>query len=499
MNNQPIKFTDLANFQEKQKEAWYTLMLPECKYLLYGGAAAGGKSYWLRWTAIGLGMYYFSKYKVRHIPIGLFSEDYPTLKDRQVVRMKHEIPPSLGSLTESRDEGYAFIARPEYGSFKVLLRNLDDPSKYASTEFAAILVEELTKNKRETFDDLRFRLRYPNIDDVKFAAVTNPGSVGHGFVKSLWVKPDPSFPDVEQKRFFFIPAKYSDNKHVSDSYVKQLESLPEAKRRAFMDGDWDVFAGQYFSIWRDSLHVCRPFKPMQDSVIVGGLDWGRVDNFSFHLTEVSTIHYEGTHFYRSQIFYEAYGKDRDVDTWSDIIQNQIKDRFGLTLDDIAWVRADTQIFSKNTDKKVMDIYNQFKSSNKTWGSILKPANKDRVGGWENLQRWFSIAPDGLPYLLISSECPNAIRVIPQLIHDENKVEDVDEHGENDAGDSVRYLHMGLKWVDGKLGAIKTAETKKPIARTAEFVGEKQVSIELDAFWKKNTLTNSRGLGGVIKR
>jgi phage terminase large subunit len=258
----PIKFSELAGFQPKQLTAWYALLRPETKYLLFGGSAYGGKSYFLRWAMIGLGMYYYAKYGFKNIPLGLFSEDYPSLKDRQVVRIKQEIPSFLGKLVDSRDEGYAFIAAPEYGSFIIYLRNLDDPSKYASVEFAAIGVEELTKNRVSTFDDLRFRLRYPGIDEVKFFAATNPGSIGHVWVKNKWVKPDPAFPDPEQSRFIFIPARYEDNKYITDDYVLQLDSLPENKRKAFKEGSWDVFAGQYFDEWSVKKHVITPFVPI---------------------------------------------------------------------------------------------------------------------------------------------------------------------------------------------------------------------------------------------
>lgn len=197
---QTIDFPKLANFQPKQLEAWLTLLKPETKYELYGGAAAGGKSYFLRWAALGLALYFWQKYHIKGIPIGLFSEDYPTLKDRQISRIKKEFPRWMGELKESRDEGYLFQIRNELGGGMILLRNLDDPSKYASTEFAGEFVEELTKNPRDTFDDLRFRLRYPGIPEVKFAGATNPGSVGHGWVKSLWVKPDDIDPDKEADR-----------------------------------------------------------------------------------------------------------------------------------------------------------------------------------------------------------------------------------------------------------------------------------------------------------
>jgi hypothetical protein len=95
----------------------------ECKYLLYGGAAGGGKSYFLRWVALFLGFHYSQKYKIKGVPIGLFSEDYPTLKDRQISRIKREFPAYLGRLVESRDEGYIFEVDEDYGGARILLRN----------------------------------------------------------------------------------------------------------------------------------------------------------------------------------------------------------------------------------------------------------------------------------------------------------------------------------------------------------------------------------------
>ncbi len=439
-------------------------------------------------------MYYFAKYGIRGVPIGLFSEDYPTLKDRQLIKMKSEIPKELGQIIESRDEGLVFKGAPEYGEFLILLRNLDDPSKYQSTEFAAIAVEELTRNPEQTIVDLRSRLRFPGIEDVKFLAATNPGGVSHAYVKKKWVKPDLQDPDIEQKRFFFVPARFSDNKYLPKDYINQLLSLPEQKRKAYMDGSWDVFEGQYYSVWNDNIHVTQPFMPNKKNVIVGGLDWGRVDNFSFHLTEVSRINYDGVHFYRSRVFMEVYGKEKTPEEWSREILTKLK-QYNLTLEDIPWVRADTQIFSKSLDAKALDIYSQFVQANERWRR-LKPANKDRIGGAENLQRWLSIAPDGLPYLQISSSCPNAIRVIPSLIHDENKVEDIDQEGENDAYDSVRYLHMALKWLDGGVGAaIHSQPRRLPMA--PQFIDHKQVSFDIDAFETPNAPQGD--VGGVSRQ
>ena len=452
---QHVNFTELADFQPRQEDAWFTLMDPLCKYLLYGGAAYGGKSYWLRWTAIGLGMYYYAKYGIKNVPIGLFSEDYPTLKDRQVVKMKHEIPPFVGKVVESRDEGYAFIGAKEYGSFIILLRNLDDPGKYSSVEFAAIGVEELTKNPRPTFDDLRFRLRYPGIEDVKLFAATNPGGIGHGFVKRLWIEPNPQSPDIEQDRFFFVGAKYSDNKFTTDGYVKQLEALPEDKRKAYKDGSWDTFAGQYFPEFDKSLHVIEPHYPEENSVIVGGMDWGRTAPFAFVLSEVSVEKQDGVAFHRSKIFFEVYGTEKTPKQWATIIKQKLS-AYGLTPNDIAWIRGDPAMFTKGNDNS-MAIADQFKEN----GIKITPASNDRVGGWENLHKWLSTSADGFPYLQITSNCVNLLFEIPNAVHDETKVEDLDTAGIDHALDAVRYLHKHLKWLDAKRGAgPKPGATKK---------------------------------------
>src|SRR3990167_4628617 len=145
-----MNIKELMQLQPKQKTALDQLLNPQCKYLLYGGAMAGGKSYLLRWAALYYSLWLSLEFNVRDIPVGLFSEDYPTLKDRQISRIVREFPPYLGELRDSHDEGFAFFINSQYGGGRILLRNLDDPSKYMSSEFAGVFVEELTRNEEQT-------------------------------------------------------------------------------------------------------------------------------------------------------------------------------------------------------------------------------------------------------------------------------------------------------------------------------------------------------------
>ncbi len=236
MNNEPetIKFTELANFFDKQKEALEASK--RFKFVLFGGSVGSGKSRWLRWSMIYWLMKFFSKYQIKGIRAGLFCEDYPSLNDRHLTKIKFEFPDWLGTFNESKKE---FTLAPEYGSGILAFRNLDDPSKYLSVEFAIQGIDEINRNPKSVFDMLRSRLRWPGIKDVKFLAGCNP--LGEAWVKNIWVKR--LFPpeEKEQYEFVFVPALPTDNPYLDQSYYKSLESLPENQRRAYLEGNWDAF------------------------------------------------------------------------------------------------------------------------------------------------------------------------------------------------------------------------------------------------------------------
>lgn len=234
MNDEQTTFTELCKFFPKQIEALKATR--RFKYVLFGGSVGSGKSYWIRWSAVYWLMEYYAKYNIKGVRAGVFCEDYPSLNDRHLTKVKFEFPSWLGKMNEAKHE---FTLAPEYGSGIIAFRNLDDPSKYLSVEFAVIAIDEINRNPKTTFDMLRSRHRWPGIKDTKFFAGCNP--LGEAWVKNMWVKrmfpPD----EKEQYEFVFVPALPTDNPNLPVEYYKSLESLPENQRKAYLEGNWDAF------------------------------------------------------------------------------------------------------------------------------------------------------------------------------------------------------------------------------------------------------------------
>ena len=234
MDDEKIKFSELTKFFPKQLEALEATK--RFKYVLFGGSVGSGKSYWIRWSCIYWLMKYYAKYGLKGVRAGLFCEDYPALNDRHLSKIRFEFPDWLGTYNQARNE---FTLAPEYGSGIIAFRNLDDPSKYLSVEFAVIAIDEVNRNPKTTFDMLRSRHRWPGIRDTKFFAGCNP--LGEAWVKNMWVKrlfpPD----EKEQYEFVFVPALPTDNPNLPVEYYKSLESLPEVQRKAYLEGNWDAF------------------------------------------------------------------------------------------------------------------------------------------------------------------------------------------------------------------------------------------------------------------
>jgi hypothetical protein len=427
-----VKFSDLVKWTDKQNLA--NDLVSKYKYILYGGAMGGGKSYWLRWELIKLLLYYYAKYEFENVVVGLFCEDYPALKDRHLGKIKFEFPDWLGVYS---GQDHNFILKKDYGSGVLAFRNLDDVSKYQSAEFAAEGVDELTKNTEETFLFLRTRLRWPGIPtiDTKFLAGTNPGGIGHGWVKKKWILKEFESNEKEKDLFCFIPAKAIDNPHLDKGYYDSLESLPEQLRKAFLEGDWDIFKGQYFSEWRKDIHTCRAFEISADWVKFICIDYGYAKPSAAYWCAISPdgIVYVYRELYKTGLTYSALTKEiiamtpknEDIKYW--------------VIDPSAWIKGKEKDTEAISGADIMESV--YKDTTKKTLMLMR-GNNDRINGWRTVREYLKpIMTQGdkiIAKLQVFDNCSDFIRTFPSLVFDTIRVEDVDSDGEDHAGDAIRY-------------------------------------------------------------
>jgi len=442
----PIPFSEMVNWTPKQNLA--NDALSKFKYILYGGAMGGGKSYWLRWELLKLLLYFFAKYGFKNVMVGLFCEDYPALKDRHLNKIKFEFPDWLGTY---KAQDHNFILKKDYGSGILAFRNLDDVSKYQSAEFAAQGVDELTKNKADTFSFLRTRLRWPGIPtfDCKFLAGTNPGGIGHAWVKRKWLDREFDKNEVEAHLFHFIPAKAADNPYLDKGYYDSLASLPEPLKKAFLEGDWDIFKGQYFTEWRRDIHTCRPFAIPPEWVRFVCIDYGYAKPSAAYWCAISPdgILYVYRELYEIELTYSAL--TRRIISLTDA--NEIIKYW--VIDPSAWIKGKEKGNEAMSGADIMeDTYKErMKEQKKTGALTLLRGNNDRLNGWTAVREYLKPMMRKevvMAKLQVFDNCRELIRTLPALVFDAIRVEDVDTDGEDHGPDAIRYGIM-TKPVAGK--------------------------------------------------
>lgn len=422
-----VSLRELINPTARQLE--FFKALDTHKYTLYGGAKGGGKSYILRWALVRQ-LLKWAKEGHKNVRVGLFCEDYPALRDRQITKIQKEFPKWLGSLGGSQIEGMSFVLKPKYGGGVIALRNLDDVSKYASSEFAMVAVDELTKNLRPTFDQFRSIIRWPGIGNTKFIGGTNPGEVGHLWVKKLWI--DRSFDPKEDppaEQFAFVKSLPTDNPHNSPEYLDELKLLPEKLRKAYWDGNWDIFAGQYFTEWDKNHNTCIPFPIPKSWKRFRAYDHGR-ENPACCIW--GALDFDG----RVWVYRELYRRGLNIDELAKEINRLSEgEEYEYSVADPS-IFANTGFVDKNGGQTIAESFAR-------QGVVFMPASNRRVDGWNLMHQYLNWDENRAPKMIYFNTCVDSLRTIPSLVHSETKPEDLDTKGEDHAADSARYLLMSL--------------------------------------------------------
>ena len=471
-----VRLSSLIDPTPKQRECIEAT--DKYRFVLYGGAGGGGKSYLLRWWCLRQLLKRFAETGIQGLMVGLFSVDYPTLQDRQISKIEREFPEWLGETKRTEKEGLCFFVKQEYGGGRIALRNLQDPNSYKSAEFCDIAIEELTENDRSVFEDLvLFRLRTPGIARPVFLAATNPTGKGLQWVKSLWI--DRKFPKELQHikhEFYFVQALLEHNPHIGPEYRESLKGLPEKKRRALLDGDWTIPEGQYFINFEESERkvphaiVMQIVQPWWNHWI--SQDWGFKHASPLHWHAVGFVSPEQAKLLgrtweapRRCVFTirEHIANLADTDT-SEIELGQVIESLNGNQKLKAWILSSDAFGKKTSQNTAAELLRQ--------GAPNFPdpqqANMDpgsRVVGWRFM---YSLIQDDSWFL--SDMCPEALSAIPALEYDSDKGgEDVlkTDHVYDDVGDELRYGLVDMLGTSKVPLAVRRAEIALPITDPTE--------------------------------
>lgn len=434
--------------------------------ILYGGAAGAGKSHLMRVAAIawcaqvdGLQVYLFRRIRddliKNHMEgaSGFRQLLSPFVQSGTCEIVEDEIRFSNGSriyLCHCKDE--------------------KDRFKYQGAEIHVLLIDELTHFSEVIYRFLRSRVRMAEATKIegfpRILCGSNPGGIGHGWVKATWIDAKPPMEIWEtgatEGGFLrqFIPGRLADNSSLGyDSYAMALSGLgnPELVK-AMLEGDWDVVAGAALDISRER-HMLRPFSPPDHWTKFQVLDWGYVRPYSsgwYCVVEGDTLlaakgNWPDVWLPDGAVirYREIYGWTGKPNEGSREESPQVVTRI-LDLEESAGERmdyrvADTGIWAKNDGTSIYE--RMFMASGRKYNP--RQSEKDRQASYAEVCTRLRGEEDR-PMFYATENCWQFWRTVPSLVLDEVQPEKgPDEKQENHVWDEVCYALMSRPYIRTK--------------------------------------------------
>lgn len=423
---------DIPEPNEKQK----LFLADQHRHLGYGGARGGGKSWAVRVKATLLCLSWAG------IKVLIVRKTYKELTNNHIVPLQQMLPPSVAKYNKT-DKVFTFF---NGSTIWFGYCNCDsDLDQYQGAEYDVIFFDEATQLKEEWLKKINLAVRQPNGLPKRTYYTMNPGGVSHNFLKRLFIERRYEGAEIPEN-YNFIQALVTDNKvlmEISPEYKAELEALPPKLRKAWLEGDWDIFEGMFFEEFADRpehyedrqwTHVIAPFEIPSDWVIYRGLDWGynkpssvgwfavSPDNVIYHFLELYTCTAtpnEGLKWTPPQLFSEVHRIETEH-PW-------LKGRRIIGI-------ADPAIWDAETGESIADTAAKHQV-------FFSKADHKRIPGWMQCHYRLAFDENGYPMFYVFNTCKHFIRTIPLLLYDEHRVEDIDTTQEDHIADMWRYVMM----------------------------------------------------------
>ncbi len=386
--------------------------------VLFGGAAGGGKSYGQMVDAL------------------LFALKYPGSKQLVLRRTYSELDKSLirTSLALFPREIYSFNASCHLGKFKNgscidfgYCATENDVYQYQSAEYDVIRFDELTHFTEAQYVYLISRVRGANDFPKQIKSSTNPGGIGHSWVKARFIDRGEfgvGFVGEDGMTRIFIPSLLDDNKFLckgDPNYRQRLLALPEREKRALLYGDWNIFEGQYFDEFSRELHTVTPFEIPNAWRKYRTIDYG-LDRLACLWIAISP---EG----RSYVYREYCESNLTISAAAKAILERTPSN-----EDIYATLAPPDLFGRTqeTGRSKASLFSEY-------GINFTKTSNEREAGWLSLKELLKTDAEGEAKLRIFSHCTELIKCLPALTVDKIHTSDcaTEPHEITHAPDALR--------------------------------------------------------------
>ena len=427
----PGKILTMPKPNPKQRQAF----LEKHRYVGYGGARGGGKSWFVRWKAVLLCL------KHPGIKVLITRRTYRELYNNHIAPLQ-----AMLSGVADYNKGDKIFYFPGGSTITFgYCDGDDDLGQYQGAEYDVWFADEAGQFQENWLIQIDACVRGTNAFPKRTYYTLNPGGPSHGYFKRLFV--DRRFlPEEHPEDYAFIQAKVSDNTALQKSqpeYLRALQKLPPKLRKAWLEGSWDVFDGQFFEEFRDDpdhyqdrrfTHVIEPFEIPEGWKIYRSFDWGYNRPFSCGWWAVD---FDGVA-YRILELYGCTGTPNEGVKWT---PEQVFRKIHRIESEHRWLSgkritgiADPAIWDGETGESIADTAARHQV-------YFSPGDNKRLPGWMQLHYRFQFDDRGLPMLYVFSTCKDFIRTLPTLQYDAQSPEDLDTEGEDHAADEARYFCM----------------------------------------------------------
>ena len=423
------------------------------RYVAFGGARGGGKSWAVRIKAVLLAL------KHKGIRICIVRRTYPELIENHIKPLREMLQcgakGSVAKYNDSRKE-LKFINGSE-----ILFRYCNaekDLNNFQGVQFHIIFMDEATQLQQEWIEKIGACVRGADSLPKRNYYTMNPGGASHGYFKRLFI--DKKYESGEYPEdYSFIQSLVTDNEALmkeNPEYIKQLEKLPPKLREAWLNGRWDVFEGAFFEEFRVTpdpqachdagiteeealqehrwTHVIKPFDIPSGWKIYRSYDFGFGKPFAVNWYAVD---YEGIAYMILEL-YGCTGTPNEGVKWSP--EQQFKE--------VARIEREHPYLK---GKRIQGVADPSIWDGSRGIAIIEEAEKqhlwfekginDRIPGWMQIHERLRFDEHGKAMLYIFENCKDTIRTIPLMMYDEHKPEDLDTDLEDHIPDSLRYFCM----------------------------------------------------------